>query len=242
MAHQAGTNGVLTSVLKPAILCLHGGGTNTGIFNIQTIRIQRALASDFDFVFLDAPIESGPGPDVLPVFEGCGPYLRWTIDRASTEMPEVTKTMIDRLAGEQRAKDGRGFVGILGFSQGAKLATGLLLEHQLEKGIDWGDGLRFGVICNGTSPPLTYHLSQEERSVKLDIPTLHLVGLLDPWRDESRRLRSVHCQHEQAVLLEFDVGHRLPFLPQDNVKICAEILRMYHESSARNKLALGASP
>jgi hypothetical protein len=31
------------------------------IFNIQTIRLQRALASHFEFAFLDAPVGAPPG-------------------------------------------------------------------------------------------------------------------------------------------------------------------------------------
>ena len=216
---------------KPAILCLHGGGTNQTIFEVQTIRIQRALSADFEFVFLNAPFESGPGPDVLPSFEGCEPYFRWTLDREPGETPEETRILLSRLAKEQIMKDGRGFVGILGFSQGARLATGLLLEHQLGKGIDWGAGVGFGVICNGTSLPLTSELSQEEKEVKVAIPTLHLIGLQDPWRDESRMLRSAYCDLEQAALLEFDVGHRLPVLAEDNARLVAEILRMHREAS-----------
>lgn len=153
---------------KPAILCLHGSGTNETIFKIQTIRIQRLVGNEFEFVFANGPFESGPGPGVLPSFEGCGPYFRWTEQRGASETPEETRTLLSRLAKEQILKDGRGFVGVLGFSQGAKLATGLLLEEQFGKGIHWGEGLRFGVICNGVSPPMTSALSQEERQQSQD--------------------------------------------------------------------------
>lgn len=60
---------------KPAILCLHGGGTTGDIFHIQTIRLRRELSDKFDFVFVDAPFERVAGPNVLPVFEGAGPFL-----------------------------------------------------------------------------------------------------------------------------------------------------------------------
>ena len=240
MSLQTGTNGAPPSIpmSKPAILCLHGGGTNQTIFEIQTIRIQRALSAHFDFVFISAPFESEPGPDVLPSFDGCGPYYRWTVQKGPAETPEETKTLLSRLAKEQIMKDGRGFVGVLGFSQGARLATGLLLEQQLGKGVDWGHGLGFGVICNGTSPPLTSYLSQEEKDTEISLPTLHILGLQDPWVDESRRLRAAHCHVEHAAIMECDVGHRLPILPEDNARIAAEILRMYRETSGRGKAAL----
>jgi predicted esterase len=241
MSFQPNSNGVSPSGFKPAILCLHGGGTNAAIFQIQTIRIQRLLSSHFEFIFLDAPFESGPGPGVLPTFEGCGPFYRWISEIGVYETPEKTKELIARLAQEQKMKDGRGFVGVLGFSQGAKLSAGLLLEQQLGKGVDWGEGLHFGVLCNGTSPPLTSNLSEAERMRRIACPTLHLIGLEDPWREEGRKLKSNHCDETQAVLLEFDVDHRLPITDDDNNKVAAEILRIHRETSRQSQAVLGST-
>ena len=241
MSFQPNSNGISPSGFKPAILCLHGGGTNAAIFQIQTIRIQRLLSSHFEFIFLDAPFESGPGPGVLPTFEGCGPFYRWISEIGVYETPEKTKELIARLAQEQKMKDGRGFVGVLGFSQGAKLSAGLLLEQQLGKGIDWGEGLRFGVLCNGTSPPLTSNLSEAERMGRIAYPTLHLIGLEDPWREEGRKLKSKYCDETQAVLLEFDVDHRLPIKDDDNNKVAAEILRIHSETSRQSQAVLGST-
>jgi predicted esterase len=223
---------------KPAILCLHGGGNNQTIFEMQTIRIQRLLAEEFEFVFTSAPFESDPGPGMIPWFEDCGPYFRWTRHEEPTEIPEETRTLLSRLAKEQIVKDGRGFVGVLGFSQGAQLASGLLLEEQLGKGIDWGEGLTFGVVCNGVCPPITSWLSQEEKDTEITIPTLHLIGESDPWKDESRRLRSAHCRIEQAALIECDVGHRLPVSPEDNAQVAAEIRNMCRRALGMGKAAL----
>lgn len=216
---------------KPAILCLHGGGTNITIFNIQTIRIQRALASEFEFIFLDAPLESGPGPGVHPVFEGCDPYFRWVLEPSRVIMPQETRDALRKCFEERRVKDGRGFVGVLGFSQGARVAAGLLLEQQLRRADIVGGGLQFGVFMNGTCPPLTYELSEVEKAERIAFPTLSVIGKEDPWKEEGKKLFSEHCDKEHAVLLEFDVGHRLPLLEEDTAKIAVEILRMYHETS-----------
>jgi predicted esterase len=215
---------------KPAILCLHGGGTNTTIFKVQTIRIQRALNSHFDFVFLNAPFESGAGPGVHPVFEGCDPYFRWVLDSSLVEMAEKTRDVIRDCFEDQRLKDGRGFVGVLGFSQGARVAAGLLLQQQL-KISEVGEGLCFGVFMNGTRPPLTYGLSEQEQVQRIALPSLSVLGKADPWREDGRKLFSDHCDEKQAVLLEFDVGHRLPLLEEDTKQLAAEILRMHHETS-----------
>lgn len=224
---------------KPAILCLHGGGTNGMIFSVQTIRLRRVLQSHFDFVFLDAPFETGPGPDVLPVFEGCDPYLRWVIESHHVDKPEKTKDLLKQRLEEQRRKDGRGFVGVLGFSQGARVAAGLLLEQQVIKpAVRSDEGLRFGVFLNGTCPPLTFGLSDLERTEKIEFPTLSVIGLQDPWREDGRRLYSEHCDRDHAVLLEFDVGHRLPLSEQDNAQLAAEILRIYKETAYQDSKEL----
>jgi predicted esterase len=224
---------------KPAILCLHGGGTNASIFKIQTIRIQRALSSHFEFVFLDAPFECGPGPGVVPVFEGCGPYFSWITTKGQAEKPERTRDLIERCLEAQREKDGRGFIGVLGFSQGARVAAGLLLEHQLRKKHDGeSSGLDFGVFMNGTCPPLTSGLSDLERTEQIDFFTLSVLGIQDPWREDGRRLYSQHCNRDQAVLMEFDVGHRLPLLEEDTARIAEEMLRMFQESGGGKAIEL----
>jgi predicted esterase len=241
------TNNTTTggSAGKPAILCLHGGGTNEAIFQIQTMRIQNALSPYFTFVFLSAPFESAPGPDVLPVFEGCGPYFRWVAETSSSasssaaqeEMPVETKKLLNRIASEQRVKDGRGFVGVLGFSQGARLAAGLLLEQQQQLGtgggLDCGE-FAFGILCNGVCPPLTSVAHTQK--IKIKIPTLHVIGLEDPWREESRKLMTDYCDPKYAVCLQFGVGHRFPVLKEDTEKVAKEILRLHGETLGRDLL------
>jgi predicted esterase len=234
------TNGHLGSH-KPAILCLHGGGTNSNIFNIQSIRIQRVLNNRFNFVFLDGPLEGEPGPGVIPVFEGLEPYRRWSII-GSDILPAQTDALLKNAMEEQRRKDGRGFVGVLGFSQGAKTAAGLLLEQQLRErgeGEDGkGKGFGFGVLLNATCPPLTANLTDEEKMELIRIPSLHVVGRDDPWREDGLGLFSTHFEKKSSVLMEFAVGHRLPVLEEDTAKIANEILRMYLESEGTSQMDL----
>lgn len=217
---------------KPAILCLHGSGTNSTIFNVQSIRIQRALASHFSFVFVDGPFEIGPGPGVVPFFEGCGPFFRWISVTGQIEMPEESKKLLLKIEEQQRKKDGRGFVGVMGFSQGGRAAAGLLLEQQLKKGASEHDGLRFGVMLNSIAPPLAYGVTEQGLAERINFPSLHVIGVDDPWKDSGRQLYSEHFNKEQSVMLEFNVGHRLPILEEDTMKIVTEILRMHQETSA----------
>lgn len=40
------------------ILCLHGHGTSSAIFEIQLAGIREALGDGYEYVYLDGPVES----------------------------------------------------------------------------------------------------------------------------------------------------------------------------------------
>ncbi len=204
----------------PSILCLHGGGTNSRIFQVQTVRLQRALSSHFNFVFLDGPFPCAPGPGVLPFFEDCGPFLRWNRSPSDPNLPEETKELIAAACKETE------FVGVLGFSAGAKLAAGLLLEQQVRK----RPGFRFGVLLMGVSPPLVSGLTDEERATRIKVPSVVVLGKADPWREQGRRLYDEFWEVGKASLLELEIGHRLPNVEAENRMIVEEILRLYRET------------
>jgi predicted esterase len=229
----------IQSTALPRILCLHGGGTNSGIFTIQTIRIQRALSSTFELIFIDAPFVSPPGPGVLPAFEGCGPFYRWTKSLwtcpGEDEMPDATRKLIDETV---RSRGGYGrVVGVLGFSQGAKLAAGLLLEQQL-CGKE-GEGFKFGIFLMAVTPPLTSNsLTVEQKNFLITVPSVHVVGLDDPWLSEGRKLYDEHFDWKTARKMEFQVEHRLPIVETETKMICDEILRLYRETRGRRHVDL----
>jgi predicted esterase len=222
---------------KPAILCLHGGGTNQSIFHIQMVRIQRILSSHFEFVYLDGPLIGAAGPDVLPVFEGLEPFRRWAV-YGSSEKPGETDSLLREAMEARRKEDGRGFVGVVGFSQGAKTGAGLLLEQQLH-GKD-GEGLAFGVMLNGTSPPLTMGLSEEEKGVKIKTPALVVVGRDDPFREFGVELYEKHFEATETTLVEFGVGHRLPVEEKDTKMVTDWILRTWERVKGERKEDLSA--
>ena len=214
----------------PTIICLHGGGTNSDIFNIQSIRIQRALRDTFHFIFPDGPGPHGPGPDVLPVFEGCEPFLGWANGGDAGPIPDETIQIIKKAIKErQRISD---IVGVMGFSQGARTAAGLLYEQQLRDKGGEGEGLgvdfKFGVLCMGTSPPLTDKLSENEL---IAIPSIHVVGTSDPWAYSTRELYEGFFDKKTSKKIELDVGHRLPSVQEDTDKIVNEMRRLYRETS-----------
>ena len=152
----------------PRILCLHGGGTNAQIFHCQTRALRAQLRPYFRFCFADAPfICDSHGPDVTAVYQDCGPFrgwLRWLdvhppVER-ETAVTEI-EAAVERAVVEDDEDGGFGdWVGILGFSQGAKVAGSLLLRQQMrwDRGEGDGSGLlartrfEFAILMAGSAP------------------------------------------------------------------------------------------
>ena len=221
----------------PRILCLHGGGASGTIFRIQTSRLQRALQAHFQFVFLDAPYESAPGPGVLPVFEGLGPYFRWVAwgNYAGSRTP-AEREVEEQIASEKLEEaltheedQGAPFVGVMGFSQGARVAAGVLLRKQTgEVNIPH---LRFGVLLAGTYPPLCLPTQPNGCDQVIRVPTVHMHGSDDVHLAHGKTLFAKCCDPSSASLMEFKGGHHLPMLPDDTQRLADMILRASEQSS-----------
>ncbi|KAF7166896.1 hypothetical protein CNMCM5623_000433 [Aspergillus felis] len=148
----------------PRILCLHGGGSNATIFRFQCRVLRAHLRSVFRLCFVEAPFESQPGPDVTLVYRDYGPFRRWICweDQHSRCPPadavRTIETAIQAAIDEDNSKGATGdFVGVLGFSQGARLAASLLYRQQLQaegggKSGPLQTSFRFGVLLAGRGP------------------------------------------------------------------------------------------
>ncbi|KAL8809936.1 MAG: hypothetical protein Q9223_002783 [Gallowayella weberi] len=234
----------------PCLLCLHGGGTSGYIFDIQTRRLQRALAKHFRFVFVDGPFECAAGPGVLPFFEGMGPYRRW-INQDGCDEDKVRPLLKQKMA-----EDGGNFVGVLGFSQGARLALGLLHEKQ-ERRAEAFDEFGFGVFICGTYPPLGLSSAlfpvtptaqfesqywEEKHKNILSIPTVHVIGNKDPFLHKSQLL-SKCSDPTSTTILEFSMGHHLPVAPADTQRLANRVIALHrnyeHELCTRAVEQLG---
>lgn len=151
----------------PRILCLHGGGTNARIFRAQCRVLKRYLSSTYRLVFAEAPFSSQPGPDVTSVYEDFGPFKRWL--RSSEDHPRLepevaVKAIEDSLHAAMRDDDRHGatgeWVGLLGFSQGAKMCASLLFRQQVRAerfGIRGArSSWRFAVLLAGRGPLVSF--------------------------------------------------------------------------------------
>lgn len=220
---------------KPKILCLHGGGTNARIFEAQTARLGMVIRKHFDLVFPDAPLECEAGPGVLPFFEGEEPFRRWHVDSdaeaqnaAHAQQMEATRKLLIRTIREQGP-----FVGVLGFSQGAKTALELLLLQE-ERADEVG--IKFAVLACGTVPPADLLFGQrgegEQRAQVVRVPTIHAIADSDPWRPQSEHMPA-YCAPETRRVFRYTANHHLPNLPAENQALADLILQVYSEVEGR---------
>ncbi|KAE8141919.1 hypothetical protein BDV38DRAFT_295728 [Aspergillus pseudotamarii] len=248
----------------PRILCLHGGGTNARIFRMQCRVLERMLRPHFRLVFAEATLPARPGPDVTSVYKDYGPFKAWL--RVRPEDPaedahNIVRKIEDSLAAARLADDCRGatgdWVGLLGFSQGAHLAAGILATQQELRRRNEDDevwpAFRFAVLLAGRGPlrwlrpdlpmprgfvdaaqcttggePLVaVDLLQDNR---LQTPTVHVHGLADPGLELHRRLLYQYCDTRMAALIEWGGNHRVPIKIRDAASVVEQILSVAQQT------------
>ena len=151
------------------------------------------------------------------------------------------------------------FVGLLGFSQGAKVSAALLYDQQLHAAAGTSTGLpewKFAVLLAGRAPLVS--LSDASRGCKalvdaaaiseglddvdpsawegwekLKLPVVHVHGTKDPGVDRHRRMRDQYCEGEgKKRVVEWEGEHRVPIKSVDVERIVAEILEVAKETGA----------
>ncbi|KAF2109419.1 serine hydrolase FSH [Lophiotrema nucula] len=158
----------------PRLLCLHGGGVNAAIFEAQSRSLIKHLQHSFRLVWADGPFFCDPHSDIISVYGSYAPFRRWL--RWLKTHPEIdSESCIEeigyaiRMAMEEDNREGGTgeWVGLVGFSQGAKLSASLLLEQQAREGLAKKEGKkvigtgpigvsglnwRFGILLAGRAP------------------------------------------------------------------------------------------
>ncbi|KAG4031504.1 hypothetical protein MFRU_009g02750 [Monilinia fructicola] len=225
----------------PRLLCLHGGGTNAVIFIMQCRALSLHLKPYFRLVFAEAPFECGPGPDVTSVYGDFGPFKRWlgwlpehAVINARDEVIAIEES-IEKAMREDDAKGATGgWVGLLGFSQGAKIAGSLLLRRQIREeggrdleGQDW----RFAVLMAGRAPLISLEREQDrwgqvDENDILTLPTIHVHGMKDPGLDYHKELLNIWCERGSAQLIEWDGNHRIPIKSADVEAVVTPMLAL----------------
>jgi len=245
----------------PRLLCLHGGGTNARIFRMQCRVLEKHLRHTFRLVYAEGPLTGvESGPDVTSVYKDYGPFRSWFRDNRTPGVwtsRDIAAGIDAALTLAMTADDAAGatgdWVGLLGFSQGAKAAASILYRQQR----CGGSSFRFAVLFAGLGPlvwlipelPLPPGLVDAATPFTLPapawlplgsgehilcLPTIHVHGLKDPGLDRHRDLLRDYCNPLQATLLEWEGDHRMPIKSRDVEIIAQQIHKAAHETETQS--------
>ncbi|KAF2400524.1 hypothetical protein EJ06DRAFT_530493 [Trichodelitschia bisporula] len=246
---------------NPRILCLHGGGVTGEVFQLQARALIARLNPYFRLVFADGPFLCDAGPGIEPVYSDFAPFRRWL--RWLPEHTEIDDEsaadevwyQLRRTMDDDNVKGATGeWVGMMGFSQGAKLAASLLYDQQareekLGKG-KAGTNWRFAVLLAGRAPLVSFSEASKGRKGMvgagevsegftdvegadlLRYPTIHVHGLADKGLHLHRRLLDQYCDKKTATVVEWDGDHRVPIKSKDVVPVVDAILDVARQTEA----------
>ncbi|KAH9876856.1 putative esterase tox9 [Plenodomus lingam] len=171
-----------------------GVGSNADILSLQTRVLRDQLSSKFRFVFANGPFFCEPGPGVLPAYGGAEPFRRWLrwspshrVLKPKYHIEAIRQCLEDSMMEDDEAGADGPWVGLLGFSQGARLSASLLFETQRRQAIRasggtitgyegtdvttklWSQDWQFGIFFSGPAPLVA--LSPDLGHLPLQSPT-----------------------------------------------------------------------
>ena len=233
---------------RPRILCLHGGGTNERIFRAQCRALEKALKPYFRFCYAQAPFRSNPGPDVTSVYESFGPFRAWLDPGQDSQFlsKEVEISIRKAIAADNMRGATGDFVGLLGFSQGARVCASLLRAQQIsnaQSDVRVLPKWKFAMLLAGRGPLLmtaseatkganfrhmvrspSQDSFEEQPQSLLKAPTIHVHGLQDPGLELHRRLLVENFDPRCARVVEWDGAHRVPIRSRDVAALVGNLL------------------
>ncbi|KAE8380334.1 serine hydrolase FSH [Aspergillus bertholletiae] len=230
----------------PRIACFHGGGSKGSIYEVQCGQLAGLLKDDFQFVFFDGPFESGPGPGILPAFQDYKPFRSWfKRDGSEVEQGDGSGYDISGRDGVERvwklmeaAGPGGDWVGVMGFSQGTRITSGLLLDQQQRTALGEGGStpqLKFGVMCMGSGAPMASDIGHQMANMGptnlIKIPTLHVHGLKDMFLPLGKHQYATYYEPSTTKLYEVDYHHAMPWYRHEVLQLADLIREMYRETS-----------
>ncbi|KAK0645253.1 Esterase FUS5 [Lasiodiplodia hormozganensis] len=207
---------------RPLVICLHGSGSSAAIFHAQARRIRSTLASQFEFLFIDAPFESPPGPGILPFFEDAGPYFRWFTNEERSREAEWSAILSTLEAALERCGRAPSDVrAVMGFSQGALVASLLLHQAKVQADPRWS-ALSYSILlCGGGAESAVSKL--------LNVPSVHLHGLKDPYLINGRLLLKWY-NPANATVITHDGGHHMPTATDDVKRLADAIVQVNRQT------------
>ncbi|CAD6447148.1 b02d05e5-f9f0-4a0e-a536-713537cd595b [Sclerotinia trifoliorum] len=206
-------------------LCLHGTGTNSQIFEMQSAALRSELGDRHSFQFLEGVISVPPAPEIATYLTGndvCFTYFDYgSEDSISKALEDLARYVVEEGP----------FDGIMAFSHGASLASMFIIQS-LQKNREalrrspqspektpftafqcaiFLCGVRPTNVClaanaDGHIRFLDGHLD----GVVIDMPTAHIFASNDgAMPGESEKLSEL-CAPDNRVIFIHDQGHEVP--------------------------------
>jgi hypothetical protein len=223
--------------------------------------LEKRLKKTFRLVYAEGPIAGvHPGPDVTSVYKDYAPFRAWLRDNNTPGIwtsQNIADGIDASLALAMTADDTAGatgdWIGLLGFSQGAKVAASILYRQQR----CGGSSFQFAVLLAGRGPlvwlmpelpmplglvdaatpsthPAPAWLPLDSDEHILSLPSIHVHGLKDPGLERHRDLLRDYCNPLHATLLEWDGDHRIPIKSRDVDTVVQEIHKAAQVTKTRS--------
>lgn len=159
---------------KLRVLCLHGWRSNVAMMRLQTEALSVGLNDLVDLHFLQGPIEVQEAADSNVAALAQPPYYEWWGKDCSEADEQSAVDYVTTYMGSM------GFDVVMGFSQGAAVVT--LVAANLERcDSRCVRRVRLALLVCGIMPV-------SGPSVKIHTPSVHVIGVRDPFKHLSTQL------------------------------------------------------
>ena len=183
------------------VLAIHGWRTSGDILFKQTFAFRHHTSINATVV--DAPHPARGDPDEgIAYFYPNTPYYEWYYeDFGKLEGLESSiKRLIDHISLHGP------YDAILGFSQGASMATILaIIQQPNDPRLNGKKLCRAMILIGGVDPPPPYSVD----GAVIQIPSLHLIGDEDPYKDRCHCLVNYYAANKRTIIT-YPEGHNIP--------------------------------
>ncbi|RJE22582.1 Serine hydrolase FSH1 [Aspergillus sclerotialis] len=200
--------------------CLHGRGTNSKIFELQTDQPEklREELHDHEFVFIDGAIPTEPSGGATAVADQFYGYISDPVN--TSQCRDLVAGLVDYVQSEGP------FDAVMGFSEGGVIAAMLLIEDSrhpfagfkcgiffssalpLDPDVARTDSLRcIDPEADGVVIRVPITVVVEENLIRLR----NLSPLANLWRQEDAQEALVQiCDEDLREVVRLDIGHQVP--------------------------------
>ncbi len=147
--------------------------------------------------------------------------------------------------GVEDVRRGKGWdrvVGVMGFSQGARLVPGLLLRQKIleREGKECRWKLKFGIVVGGPYPPISMgeHVDVRDYELLRQIPTVHAWGRDDHIKSGCVQMQ-LACDGDTCFQMDFEGGHHMPLKDVEAKDLCDLIMAAWYASGGTREVAAG---